>query len=141
MTDEKEIPLSVVTSSANIHDINLVTDVVDNTVITRKMSKERSTRRQHLCLDKGYNSTEEERKLIRRGYVLHIPMKKKKKKREDNVGKERTKKNQLLIVKSILQGDGLSNEPTPGITDSENCLLGTRRRQRTIWDWYSSHAV
>jgi hypothetical protein len=34
---------------------------------------------QHLCLDKGYNSENEEQKLIKRGYVLHIPIKKKKK--------------------------------------------------------------
>jgi hypothetical protein len=31
-------------------------------------------------LDKGYNSAEEEQKLIKRGYVLHIPIKNKKKK-------------------------------------------------------------
>jgi transposase len=35
---------------------------------------------QHLCLDKGYNSAQEEQELIKRGYVLHIPIKKKKKK-------------------------------------------------------------
>jgi hypothetical protein len=34
---------------------------------------------QHLSLDKGYKSTEEEQKLIKRGYVLNIPIKKKKK--------------------------------------------------------------
>jgi hypothetical protein len=36
---------------------------------------------QHLCLDKGYKSTEEEQELIKRGYILHIPIKKKKKKK------------------------------------------------------------
>ena len=34
--------------------------------------------RQHLCLDKGYKSAQEEQELIKRGYVLHIPIKKKK---------------------------------------------------------------
>ena len=33
LTDKKGIPISVVISSANAHDIKLVTDVVDNSVI------------------------------------------------------------------------------------------------------------
>ena len=33
LTDKNGIPLSVVISSASTHDINLVTDVVDNAVI------------------------------------------------------------------------------------------------------------
>ena len=77
-------------SPASTHDIKLVTDVVDNTVIKRPRSStsksRRSTKRrrliQHLCLDKGYNSAEEEQELIKRGYVLHIPIKKKKKKKK-----------------------------------------------------------
>ena len=35
LTDKKGIPLSAVISSASTHDIKLVTDVVDNTVIKR----------------------------------------------------------------------------------------------------------
>ena len=31
---------------------------------------ERRRRLQHLCLDKGYKSTEEEQELIKRGYIL-----------------------------------------------------------------------
>ncbi|MDR4491952.1 MAG: transposase [Candidatus Nitrosocosmicus sp.] len=83
MTEKKGIPLSVVISPASTHDINLVTDVVDNTVIKRlkSLSKTRRPRQlQHLCLDKGYKSAQEEQKLIKRGYVLHIPIKKKKRK-------------------------------------------------------------
>ncbi len=89
MTDKKGIPLSVVISSASTHDINLVTDVTDNTVIKRPKSISSSSkprpgrrrkRRQHLCLDKGYKSAQEEQELIKRGYVLHIPIKKKKRK-------------------------------------------------------------
>ncbi len=36
LTDKKGIPLSVVISSANTHDIKLVTDVVDNAVIHKR---------------------------------------------------------------------------------------------------------
>src|SRR6476620_2392435 len=80
LTDKKGIPLSAIISSANTHDIKLVTEVVNNMVIRRPSSKYRNERRrrrvqQHLCLDKGYNSEHEEQELIKRGYVLHIPIK------------------------------------------------------------------
>ena len=35
LTDKQGIPLSAVISSANTHDIKLVTDVIDNVVIRR----------------------------------------------------------------------------------------------------------
>ena len=85
LTDKKGIPLSAVISSAKTHDIKLVTaDVVDNVVIRRPSFKYRNGKRrigeqQHLCLDKGYNSENEEQELIKRGYALHIPIKKKRK--------------------------------------------------------------
>ena len=91
LTDKKGIPLSAIISSASTHDIKLVTDVVDNVVISRPSSKFRNGRRrkvrrqqQHLCLDKGYNSENEEQELIKQGYILHIPIKKKKKKGTNN---------------------------------------------------------
>ena len=74
--------MSAVISSAKTHDIKLVTDVVDNVVIRRPSSKYRNRRirrrQQHLCLDKGYNSEYEEKELTKRGYVLHIPIKKRR---------------------------------------------------------------
>jgi len=90
LTEKTGIPLSVVISPANTHDVKLVTDVFDKAVIKRPKSLSRSksrSRRQrrrlllHLCLDKGYKSIKEEQKLIKRGYILHIPIKKKKKKK------------------------------------------------------------
>ncbi len=88
MTDKNGIPLSAVISPASTHDINLVTDVVDNAVIksiTSKTVERRRRRRQHLCLDKAYNSIQEEQELIKRGYVLHISPKRKKGKEEIQV--------------------------------------------------------
>jgi transposase len=84
LTDKKGIPLSAVISSASTHDIKLVTDVVDSTVIKRPSpssspkTEKRNRRLQHLCLDKAYNSEPEEQELLKRGYVLHIPYKRKK---------------------------------------------------------------
>jgi putative transposase len=83
LTDKNGIPLSAVISSASTHDIKMVRDVVDSTVIKRQLpsSRPKTGRRrrlQHLCLDKAYNSEPEEQELLKRGYVLHIPYKRRK---------------------------------------------------------------
>ncbi len=82
LTDKEGIPLSVVISSASTHDVKLVTNVVDNAVIKRHISspktKEGRKRKQHLCLDKAYNSKLEEQAIAKRGYVLHLPYKRKR---------------------------------------------------------------
>ena len=92
LTDKNGIPLSAVMSSANTHDIKLATVVMDNTIIKRSSSSSSSTTKlnlsrkrklQHLCLDKAYNSAQEEQELIKRGYVLHISCKKKKGEEDD----------------------------------------------------------
>ncbi len=87
LTDKKGIPLSAVISSASTHDIKLVTSVVDNTVIKRpslyKIKTRRRRKLQHLCLDKAYNSEHDEQDLIKRGYVLHIPPKRKRDEKEE----------------------------------------------------------
>ena len=86
LTDKNGIPLSVVMSSANTHDIKLVTDVMDNMVVKRSSSSSSSTKcnssrkgkLQHLCLDKVYNSQSVKQAIIKRGYVSHIPYKRNK---------------------------------------------------------------
>ncbi len=108
LTDKNGIPLSVVISSANTHDIKLVTYVVDNRVIKRPSNKTRTKGRrrrklQHLCLDKGYNTENEEQKLFKRGYVLHIPPKRKR----DEKRRSRLQHIIAQIVKNILQKYGL----------------------------------
>jgi transposase len=92
LTDKKGIPLSAVISSASTHDIKLVTNVVDSTVIKRpsssskpKTGRRKRRRMQHLCLDKAYNSEPEEQELLKRGYVLHIPQKRRKGEKEESV--------------------------------------------------------
>ncbi|HXT83076.1 MAG TPA: hypothetical protein VN704_01915 [Verrucomicrobiae bacterium] len=57
LTDKKGIPLSVVISSANAHNIKIVTDAIDNKVIKRPSNKTRTKGRrrkklQHLRLIK-----------------------------------------------------------------------------------------
>jgi len=84
LTDKQGIPLSAIISSASTHDIKAVTDVIDNTVIKRTfVSKPKRGKRQrrkylHLCLDRAYNSKSTENEIINRGYVPHIPYKRKR---------------------------------------------------------------
>jgi transposase len=83
LTDKEGMPLSVVISSASTHDIKLVTDIVDNAVIKRSSSyllkhMLSKKRRQHLCLDKAYNSKTVKQVIIKRRYVPHIIYKRKR---------------------------------------------------------------
>ena len=91
LTDKEGIPLSVVASSASTHDVKLVTDVVDNAVIKRHISfaktKDGRKRKQHLCLDRAYNSKSEEQAIAGRGYVPTFTIQEKKRR-----GQERNRK-------------------------------------------------
>ena len=86
LTDKQGIPLSAAISSASTHDIKAVIDIIDNAVIKRptttastfiSSTKQRNTH-QHLCLDRAYNSKSIENEIINRGYVPHIPYKRKR---------------------------------------------------------------
>jgi hypothetical protein len=85
LTNKNGITISAVISSASTHDIKLVTiDVIDNAVIKRTFvsgkPKSMRQRKYHhlLCLDKAYQSKSIEQEIIKRGYVPHIPYKRKK---------------------------------------------------------------
>jgi transposase len=106
LTDKNGIPLSTVITSANTHDIKAVTDVIDNSVPHRPYESsftKKKTKRMyhHLCLDRAYSSTSIENEIIRRGYVPHIPYKRKrgqKKKEIVNQQKHQTMKNKRWVV-------------------------------------------
>jgi len=82
LTDKNGIPLSPFISSANTHDIKAVTAVVDNEVIKRPIPTNSATKnktiKQHLYLDKEYNSVIVKQEIIKRGYVPHKPYKRKR---------------------------------------------------------------
>ena len=98
LTDKKGIPLSAVITSASTHDIKAVTDVLENTSLNRpseststKKNKRRSHRqqRQHLCLDRAYKSKPIENEIIKRGYVPHMPYKRKRgQKKEEKINQK-----------------------------------------------------
>lgn len=84
LTDKRGIPLSVVITSASTHDIKAVTRVIDNAVLNRPSlsffpnNSRRKLYYQHLCLDRAYSSKLVKHEIIKRGYVPHIPHKRKR---------------------------------------------------------------
>ena len=81
LTDENSLPLAVVLSRANTHDVKLLEDTLDQIVVLRpEADKEHS---QNLCLDAGYTGSDG--KVESRGYMPHIrPRSEEKKEPEPN---------------------------------------------------------
>ena len=81
LTDAKGIPLSVVISGANTHDIKLLESTLDGIVIFRPEPTAENP--QNLCLDAGYTGSNE--KVEARTYIPHIrPRNKEKEEMENN---------------------------------------------------------
>lgn len=68
LTDEKGLPLSVVLSGANTHDIKLLEATLDGIVVLRPESTDQQT--QNLCLDAGYTGSTPS--IEARNYIPHI---------------------------------------------------------------------
>ena len=68
LTDEKGLPLAVVLSGANTHDVKLLEETLDHIVTLRPEPEEEHP--QNLCLDAGYTGSQE--KVQQRGYIPHI---------------------------------------------------------------------
>ena len=89
LTDKDGIPLSVIITSANTHDVTVAIDTVDSIVIKRPSSSLSTTtittttnrnKKQNLCLDKAYHSKEVEQEIVKRGYIPHIRHRREEKK-------------------------------------------------------------
>jgi transposase len=94
LTHKEGIPLSAVITPASTHDIKAVTDVLHNAVVKRPFEssftkEKRNLLHYHLCLDRAYKSKFIEQQIIKRGYVPHIPYKRKRGKKKDNVNLKR----------------------------------------------------
>jgi putative transposase len=71
LTDGQGIPLSVVITAANTHDMKAAINTLNNIVVKRPSSKI-NKKRQNLCLDKGYDFKEIETVVINKGCLSHI---------------------------------------------------------------------
>jgi putative transposase len=81
------IPLSIVITAANTHDVKAAIKTLDSIVIKRPI-KNKKKKQQNLCLDKGYDSHEIEREVVKRRYIPHI-RRRGEKKSKYNSGKKR----------------------------------------------------
>src|SRR5215218_5751990 len=82
VTDKNGIPLSIVITSANTHDVTVAINTVDNMVIKRQSSStdRNKKKKQNLCLDKAYHSKDVKQEIIKRGYIPHIRYRREEKK-------------------------------------------------------------
>jgi transposase len=65
--DERGVPLSIVVTGANRHDVSQLELVLDEIVIDRPEFIE-----QHLCADKGYYGDPAHEIIISRDYIPHV---------------------------------------------------------------------
>ena len=75
--------MSIDISSANTHDIKRPPPAYK----TKKIDRKERRKLQHPYLDEAYNSEQEEQELIKRGYVLYIPQKRKRNETEKEEAK------------------------------------------------------
>jgi transposase len=68
--DERGVPLSIVVSGANRHDVTQLQRVLDGIVIERPRPAAR--RAQHLCADKAYPGKPARQTMLDRHYVPHV---------------------------------------------------------------------
>jgi putative transposase len=83
LVDERGVPLSLVASGANRHDVKLLPDTLDRTVVARPAPN--AKRPQHLCADAGYRGASARNAVLDRNYKPHI------KQRREEVAAKRTR--------------------------------------------------
>ena len=66
LADKKGVPLSIVITAANTHDMKATAETLDCIVTKRPPStpKKKKQQQQNLCLDKGYNYPEIEQEVV-----------------------------------------------------------------------------
>lgn len=70
LTEGHGVPIGVVVEGANRHDMKLVRDTIESIVVERP--KPTTKKKQHMCLDKGYDYEEVRDILKEFGFTAHI---------------------------------------------------------------------
>ena len=68
--DERGVPLSLIVTGANIHDVSGLEAVLQACVIKRPLPKQR--RSKHLCADAGYYGKPALQVMLASGYIPHV---------------------------------------------------------------------
>lgn len=97
LADKKGVPLSIVITAANTHDMKATAEETLDCIVTKRRPPppKKKKQQQNLCLDKGYNYPEIEQEVVKRGYMYRISV------------REVKGKNQLRKEDIIHQEDGL----------------------------------
>lgn len=70
LTDGYGVPLSIVVSGANTHDVKLLAETLDGIVVERPPATD--TEPQHLCADAAYVGEQVEEEITARRYTPHV---------------------------------------------------------------------
>ena len=70
MVDGRGVPLSIVVTGANRHDVTQTEAVLEAVMVTREGPPQR--RSKHLCGDAGYTGQAAKETMIRHGYIPHV---------------------------------------------------------------------
>jgi len=70
LVDARGVPLSLVASGANVHDVKLLEETLDAIVVTKPVATDEAP--QHLCADAGYAGKTALQSVIDRNYQPHI---------------------------------------------------------------------
>ncbi len=70
LVDGRGVPLSLVVTGANVHDVKQFDAVLDHIMIKRPNPKQR--RSKHLCADAGYRGQNANAIILAHGYIPHV---------------------------------------------------------------------
>jgi len=70
LVDARGIPLSIIVTAANRHDVSQLEPVLDAMVLRRPRVRARHP--QHLCADAGFRGAPAEKAIRHRGYIPHV---------------------------------------------------------------------
>ncbi len=68
--EERGVPLSLVVTGANLHDVTQLEEVLDSVIIKRPQVTDEAP--QHLCADKGYTGRKARKIMVERNYTPHV---------------------------------------------------------------------
>jgi putative transposase len=110
LVDARGVPLSIIVTAANHHDITQLVPTRDAVVIARPAVAPRA--RQHLCADAGFVGAAAKQDMLDRDYTPHV------RPRHQNASNE---------PKASARGAGSSKSLTRGTRASANFWFATRR--------------
>lgn len=70
MVDGRGVPLSIVVTGANEHDVTQIDTVLQSIMVKRKVPAHR--RSKHLCADAGYRGKAAMKVILDHGYIAHV---------------------------------------------------------------------